>query len=292
MVHYLNSTCESMSNGPDLSVWSNSIPEEAVRFEFLMDGILALSSLHLTFESSGQFRRYNELALYYQNTGLWRYADALKHITVDNSHALFGYAIITTVMALAVPRLHQRIDVPDYRESLISMFELLQGVRIISKASGDSLRTGHFGTLFRDILLEIERPRPAPDVQDAMNALREQAITVARYVQPEKRGIYISSIDILEWVFGSMATSSHLGPIMAWPAMINEKLVEFFKQSDPMAQLIFLHYGVLLLYIHNRWWGRDFGLRLIEDLTASISAVSPAWAVCTSWDKDRAALVV
>jgi hypothetical protein len=292
MIHYINSTCETMSHGPDLTVWKIAIPEEAVRYDFLMDGLLALSSLHLAFKNPGVNRRYAQIALHYQNVGLRRYTNALKHISTDNSHALFAYAVITTVMTLAVPGSHQQMDLPDCITSLVSMFELLQGVRIIGDASRESLRTGKFGPLFREIPLDIERPVAAPNVLNAMLDLRERAGTVAKYVQPDKHGVYLSGIEGLELVFGSVATSNHLGPIMAWPAMINKKLLEFFKQGDPMAQLIFLHYGVLLLYTHDRWWGRSFGLRLIDSLAASLSAIDAEWASWTRWVKDSAALVM
>lgn len=286
MIHYMNRTCESMSNGPDLNVWRVSIPEEAVRYEFLMDGILALSSLHLALESPGLSRRYHELALHYQNVGLRRYTDALKDITADNSHALFAYAVMITVMAIANPGFQKQTGDPNYKKSLVNMFELLQGVRIISAAYGESLRSGKFGSLFRDTPLGSERSLTDPDVLKAMNSLRERANTVAKYVRPEIQGTYLSGIENLEIVFEVMAASSHLGPIVSWPAMIDGHLVELFKQGDPMAELIFLHYGLLLLYTHDRWWGKQFGRGLIGELITSISSISLEWASCTTWVRE------
>jgi hypothetical protein len=280
-----------MSHGPDLDVWRNVVPEEAVRHNFLMDGLLALSALHLAFENQETRWRYTEIAIHYQNSGLRQYTDALKQITVDNSHALFAYAIITTILALALPGSCQETDVPSCIESLVSMFELLQGISIISQASGGSLRTGKFGLLFREVPLELERPVPAPNVVDAMVNLRKRAGSVAKYVEPGRLEVYLSGIDSLELVFGSVVASKYLGCIMAWPATINGKLLELFKRSDPMAQLIFLHYSVLLLYTHDRWWGRNFGLRIIKGLTASISAIDPEWASCTGWVSDNSALM-
>ncbi|KAH6625480.1 hypothetical protein C7974DRAFT_376989 [Boeremia exigua] len=270
-----------MSHGSDLAVWKACIPEEAVRHDFLIDGLLALSSLHLASKDPGEEQRHTKIAFHYQNTGLRQYAKALESITVDNNHAIFAYADITTVMALAVTVSHQQMTFADCTASLVSMFELLQGVRIVSEESKDPLRTGKFRLLFHGIPLNLEQTVPAPDVLEAMLDLRERAGTVTKYVQPDRYGVYLSGIDRLELVFGRVATSDHLGPIIAWPTMIDKKLVELFEQGEPMAQLIFLHYGVLLLYTHDRWWGKGFGLQLIDGLTAFLSAIDADWVAQT-----------
>jgi len=50
-----------------------------------------------------------------------------------------------------------------------------------------------------------------------------------------------------------------------------------------MARLIFLHYGVLLLHAHDRWWAKGFGVRLVQDLAVSLRMLSSDWASATEW---------
>lgn len=271
-----------MAQGSDIDVWRKAVPEEAVRYEFLMDGLLALSSLHLAFEKPELRQRYTKIAIQYQNSGLRRYTTALEHITIDNSHALFAYAIIITILALAFPGVCQGPAHPSHTESIASMCELLQGVGLINRVSGCSFRDGKFGKWFQSFPLE-SKPPPTSDAASALTKLRERAANVAKYVEPDRHQIYLSGIESLEVIFGLIGELEFLGYILVWPAMISEQLLGFFRRGDPMAQLIFLHYGVLLLQLHDRWWGRNFGIRLIEDLTVSLCAIDREWASWTEW---------
>ena len=61
-----------------------------------------------------------------------------------------------------------------------------------------------------------------------------------------------------------------------------------FKHGDVMTQLIFMHYGVLLLHTRHRWWGRRTGACLIQHLAISVRAAGPDWVVGTKWPMEMA----
>jgi hypothetical protein len=81
---------------------------------------------------------------------------------------------------------------------------------------------------------------------------------------------------------------SYLGHIIGWPTTVGEKLLELFKEGDPMAQLIFVYYGGLLLYTRDRWWGSNTGYRLINSLSRSVSEKNPDWVDLTQWARTAA----
>jgi hypothetical protein len=257
-----------------------------------MDGLLALSALHMAVKHPESRQKYTAIALNYQNEGLRRYTNALTHVTRDNGHALFAYAVIIPVLALAFPSADPQTDASDCYKSLASMCELLQGVGVVNRTIGDSLRFGKFEPLFLEFPTLFGTKGANPDAASAMSKLRERAGIVAKYVRQDKLPVYNSGIEGLELVFESVAKSNHIGPIMAWPTMVQKQLLDFFKEEDPMAQLIFLHYGVLLLYVHDRWWGRNIGTKLIHGLTASLSNIDPEWASWTSWANETSTLVM
>ncbi|KAF2182750.1 hypothetical protein K469DRAFT_636060 [Zopfia rhizophila CBS 207.26] len=292
MFHYITATCETMTHGPeDMEVWRTAIPLEAVKHEFLMDGLLALSSLHFAFQNPDLRWTYTEIAVQYQNSGLRRFNIALGGITEDNCHALFAFSLIITILAFALPTVSFDKPVLSHSESLVSIFELLHGVGLITRTTEESIKNGKFEALFRHAHLDTMEVAPDDEVASAMLKLRERAGNIAKYVEPDRYQVYISSIESLEINFRCVAIHQYLGGVVAWPVTVSEKLLAFFKQGDPMAQLIFIHYGVLLLHIHHRWWGRDFGVRLIESLTASICAIDSEWACWTEWATRTAALV-
>jgi hypothetical protein len=71
---------------------------------------------------------------------------------------------------------------------------------------------------------------------------------------------------------------------MAWLSGVQSNLLEYhLLDDDPVARLIFLHYGVLLLHAHDRWWAKGFGVRLVKDLATSLRMLSSDWAVPTEW---------
>ncbi|KAF2178719.1 hypothetical protein K469DRAFT_754334 [Zopfia rhizophila CBS 207.26] len=265
MLHYMTATYESMARGPeDMEVWRTAIPTEAVKHEFLMDGLLALSALHFAFQNPDLRWTYTEVAVQYQNSDL---------------------------QSVRVPSVSWDKPLSTHTESLVSIFELLHGVGIIIRTSEESIKNGKFGALFQHSNLDTMEVASDNGVTSAMLKLRERAGNIAKYVEPDRYQVYISGIESLEITFGCAAIHQNLGAVVAWPVMVSEKLLAFFKQSDPMAQLIFIHYGVLLLHVHNRWWGRNFGVRLIESLVESICAVDSEWAYWTEWARRTAALL-
>lgn len=254
-----------------------------------MDGLLALSSLHFAFEHPDLRARYVEIAIHYQNSGLRKYTEATRHITKTNSHAIFAYSVITFIMSLAFATVGQDLFESSYTDSIASSFELLQGVGAVDGVTSEYIQDGYFKVLWRPDPSDEHPPKSRADAEAALSKLRQRAHDIAKYLEPGRLEIYLSSIERLEVAIRLNKKATFLRYIMAWPAMIDKGLVGFFKRGDPMTRLIILHYGVLLIDIQELWWGRDYGVRLVEELIASISTINPEWIPWTEWARDSAA---
>lgn len=293
MHHYATVTWSTLANidsPEEVYLWKVAIPREAMDHEFLMDALLAVSSLHLAHLEPSMSRFYTTAGVEYQTQGLCNFKTALNDISGDNVNALFAFSIIVTVLAFAIPATSHEDSDSTPADSLQSIFELLRGVGVISNTAGETIRTGMF-----KILLEPHGgPHPSCDitcdseVQGAMAMLRERAGHLAKYVGPVHHQVYISCIQSLETSFEHISAYRSVARAIAWPVLVSDRLMVLFQQKDPMAQLIWVHYGVLLLYIHDRWWGRGFAIRLIESLSDSIHSVDREWAVYTQWPRERA----
>ncbi|KAH8700720.1 hypothetical protein BGW36DRAFT_374845 [Talaromyces proteolyticus] len=292
MHHYATSTCETMAqHETDLDVWKRSIPAEAFKHEFLMDGIMALASLHIALHRPSNRWTYTELAVQYQASGLREFKATLNGIKEENCHALFGFSLIITVLAFAFPECYGDQHLVTPRDSIISIFELLRGVRAIKTSSHGSLRGGQMKALFN-------YPRPYMDPEDdedveALLKLRQRTDQLGKDVHPEKHNIYLSAIDCLEKSFGEIVglPERGAGAIVAWPVMVPDDLMILFKEGDPLAMLILVHYGVLLLHVHNQWWGKNFGVRLIRHTSEALHQINPEWSSCCEWARNKAAVV-
>ncbi|CAI6332793.1 unnamed protein product [Periconia digitata] len=293
VIHYTTITCETMSHGStDIDIWKQVVPGEAVLHEFLMDGLLALSSLHFASQNPNLRWQYTEIAIKYQTAGLQKYKYALEKITKDNSDALFAFSVIINILALAFPNVCPDPTHSSHTEGIIMLLELLQGTGFINDIDASSFREGKLAALFEAFPFTMEEHTLSNDTTDALLKLRERADSLADTIDSEQQKSYVMGIDSLETVFGYMSKSQHLGPIISWPAMAGKGLVRLFKQNDPMAQFIFIHYGVLLLYARDRWWAKHTGVNVIENLASSLHDADPEWVTWTQWARDCAALVV
>jgi hypothetical protein len=284
-----------MAHGPeDVKIWRNVVPEEAVLHDFLMDGLLALSSLHFASQNPNLQWQYTEIAIKYQNLGLQKYKYALEKITNDNSRALFAFSIIINILALAFPNVCPGPMQSSHAEGLMTMLELVQGVGLINhvnETTGVSFRHAEFAALFPPLDHDGEEPALHDDIVHALLRLRERADSITECIGSDKRRAYLTGIEGLEETFRSIRTTEHLGPIIAWPAVVGHGgLLRLFKNNDPMAQFIFLHYGVLLLHARDRWWGRDTGASLVEYLANSLHDADPEWIAWTQWARETAAM--
>ena len=271
----------------DLLIWREVVPEEAVHFDFLMDGLLALASLHFAYENPESRLQYYELAIRYQNSGLQIYNAALGNITDENRTALFAFSILVNIMAIAFPNASPDSAPSSHTESIMTMLELIRGIGLIHSSAITMHRTGKLASLYRPVPPDAQ---PDDETREALERLRQRVhdLFACESIDENRRSVYLSSIKSLEVSFGCMTVTSHLGRIIGWPASLrspdhSEELMRLFKHGDVMTQLIFMHYGVLLLHTRHRWWGRRTGVSLIEDLAVSVRAAGPDWVVGTKW---------
>ncbi|KAK2599119.1 hypothetical protein QQS21_005460 [Conoideocrella luteorostrata] len=285
---YTTEVYDSLSSSPDDSiVWQKLVPREAARFGFLADGLLAISSLHLATTLDGPpHDSYVQAALQYQSSALASLKSAIFNIDDVNIHAVFGLSAIMIVVPLALCCIggsHAAASDPP-SVVLLSVCELLRGSVAVMRSAETAMHDG----MWRRMLLvdEIDPSvRCGEEVQQATKNLRARATFVSRFVGQGRREVYETGISLLESLFTRMARQRHLGAVFAWPVIVDAKLIELFQQNDPMAQLIWTHYGVLTLGFHSRWWGSGFGLRLINELCCSLEAVDQEWNEWTVWPR-------
>ncbi|GJC83479.1 sterol uptake control protein 2 [Colletotrichum liriopes] len=268
MHHYGTATCETMGLTPQqVKLWKTAIPKEALRHEFLMEGLLSVAALHCAHLEPSMGWAYTEAAIQYQNSGLIGYRTALLHINDNNYEAIFIFSVILTVLGFAMPAAYTERQPVSPAETLISIYELLKGITLTTEVYAEAIRGGMLSPLFHNLELRVSSPCIVleGEIETAMVRLRQRAEFMTKYVGTETREIYIASIDSLE--------------------------ANFHNAGGPMALLVWVHYGVLALRIHDQWWGKNFGIRLIEDLSATLHGLDPEWASWTEWARKCALLV-
>lgn len=293
MVHYMNKTSRTLAqDAEELFIWTEAIPEEAAQYDFLMDGLLGIASLHFACYNGHSRRQYTEFGIHYQNSGLKKYNDALGNITEDNCTALFAFSILLNIMAIALPNTNPDSPASAYTESIMTTLGLVRGIGLIHATSVTILQTGKLASFFRFIPGEVE---PNDEAKASLGILRQHADSLLHSgsIERERHAVYLSGIRALEVVFGCVMLSDHLAPIIGWPTWIwpdehRDEFITLIQHGDVMTKVILMHYGVLLLYVRRHWWGKQTGLGLIDDLAISVNAAGPSWAPLTRWPREIA----
>jgi hypothetical protein len=293
MMYYTTSTYETVAHDEtDINVWRKVVPEEAVLHDFLMDGLLALSAFHFASQNPNLQWQYTEIGIQYQSSGLQKYRYALERVTDDNSAALFAFSMIINVLALALPNVYPGSTTSSHAEGLMSMLDLVRGVGLMyhdNEMRNIASRRADFSGLFQSVYRDTQDFTLREDVVHALQKLRERADSIAEFVGSQQKRAYTAGISSLEEAFKRTCAARHIGSAIAWPGtMHDDELLKLYKDNDPMAQFIFLHYAVLLLYAQDRWWGRDTGIKLVEHLSSALHDIDPAWMNWTQWARNIA----
>lgn len=98
MHFYSISTCFSLSKQPQVQyLWQRTIPQIAFSHTFLLDGLLAITSLHLTLERPEQRDIYISMANHYHAKAIPQFRVAIGRVNQQNCEACFAFSIVLVV---------------------------------------------------------------------------------------------------------------------------------------------------------------------------------------------------
>jgi hypothetical protein len=274
----------------DSGVWQNMPFHDGMTYPFVLDAVLAVAALHKVYMEPQNSEKYTSACLFYQNQCLRAYFKELSNINQDNCHAMFAVSALINVLTIAMSRGSSSLVATSPLETLFTTFKLLRGIQVVLHGNFDTVRSAHYKEIF-----SVPEVPPdsvvSPEVSHAMKELLRLASDSNPEAAPDRIQLYKSSIESLEKHFLDVEQVQNFGAIIAWPLSLDETATELLRARDPMMMLIFVHYGVLYLHIHERWWAHNFGCRLIWELSESLHALDASWLPLTSWARSKAANV-
>lgn len=286
--HYLTSTHLDFSRGMNaVDIWRDMPFHDGIQHAFVLDAVLALAALHKAYVEPQHSEKYTSACLHYQSQCLRAYHHQLSDINEENCHAMFAVSALVNVIAIAMshggPSL---LPIPSI-ETLLTTFKLLRGIQIVLHTTHEIVRSAHYKSAFA--MPKVPEGTPVSlEVGQAMEKLRRRAAEAGEFNTKDRLDIYNTSIEKLEDHFKQVELCDRLDMIIAYPIAIDEKAIEMLRDRDPMMMLIFVHYGVLYLRLHERWWARGFGCRLVWDLSEALHALGASWRPLTSWARSKA----
>lgn len=273
-------------------IWQTTVPNLALKHDFLMNGILALAAMHIASSlEPPEALAYLDIGLQRYNRSLKPFRDAIDSLTSQNCDAVFAHSVVMTAIGIASPRLTVIKDESNsITESMVVVFELLQGVKkILQVGVGQSwihLELFSRGEFWKDRSANLDTDTDAALAR--LDALNDEVMT----------GIYVSQHQInqeiiahLRHCFAKFGHSPDPAPVLAWLAAVRKEFVDSLRCRQPFSLLILMYWGVLLVELDGRrWWARDAGRALVSELLGALRSGDARWQPALTWAQRRLSL--
>ncbi|KAJ5618221.1 hypothetical protein N7528_006864 [Penicillium herquei] len=272
-------------------VWQIDVPRLALQFEFLMNGILALASLHIaaTLEPPSSIV-YMDTALQYHNLTFAPFRASIDNLTEQNCEAVLAQSIITTIFGIALPRVTAaRGESPNMTENIIVLFELLQGVKNIITIGQSWIKLNLYPHHPRD--LKSEGLALDEETQTALDRLATLNDETLASIDTDQHRINQDVISHLRHCFAMYIHAGGPGNVLAWLAGVDKEFVDNVRRRQPLALLVLMHWGVLLGELDGLWWwARNSGRALVSELLHILQPGNHRWAISLAWPRRKMGL--
>lgn len=291
MHHWCMKTCYSFSSSLSL-VFQSYVVDQALCYPFLMDSLLALTSLHIANDLISADTNDSEErtgdgsisisardcitdALRYQNQAAPAFRAALDHISPSNCNALFACSVIMMACAV-VSSIHQDRDGNGGTSNLRSLLPFIKGVHSVIDKARPWLASGPFNGVILTHPDEDWLSTPQND-----EALPTGLQELRRLQCSDASDVYGRAITTLRNCFIRDKAMA-----IPWLVVVGEEFIRLVQEAEPMALLVYTCWGVLLSHLDGIWWAKSSGRRIVVELAPSLDGAQE-WADIASWAKEE-----
>lgn len=276
LMHYWDTkTCDSFTpRARDLlRYW---IPPIAFQQEYLMESLLALTSLHLASER-GCSNLAHVTALQYENRAIAGLRLALEDLTPNNWHAICVCSLFIMVCSMLSTVLPP--DPGDEKWSpgtILPVVETLRGVATVLTMSKS--------WILRSPLAEIPQDDPIRTQCISTDLLLEQLRRLTDdTVVPAARRTLSDSIDLLDRMVWKR-------DVFPWLIEVKPEFLVQLQESNDLAVAITLQWALQLYRLSDMWWMTLFGRLLVERLSQSLETRGAEWNSIAGWSREQVSL--
>lgn len=292
MHKFSTQTFQSLCTDPsDYHTWQVILPQKALDHGFLMNGILALSALHIasTLEPMAALS-YIDTALQYHNTAFAPYREAIDNLTPANCDAVCGHSAITTVIGIALPRLTAERDrYSNMTENILVVFELLKGVSKILRISRPYMETRLFPS--GDEFFKTDPSRLDAETDASLHRLALLNDDTVGPIDSDQHHINTRAIGALRLCCARFADKKDAGSVLAWLAAVPKDFVHSLRNHQSFPMLVLMHWAALLDQLDGQvWWARNSGKALVAELLHAIPPGDPRWEAARLWPRHKLGL--
>ncbi|KAF2021849.1 hypothetical protein BU24DRAFT_384131 [Aaosphaeria arxii CBS 175.79] len=306
--HWTLTTSRSIVESPQMDhVWQSTFPNIGFRHNFVMQGLLCLSALHIAYLHPPNRRAHMQVAAMYHTQSLNGFRNAIAAADLDHGDALFVGAILAFLCSFVTfGELYEEFTDDSAVGAIGAMgtratrvlgadwIPLVRGLEAILGPVYDQIRTGPL-----EILLDIGNWDDLdPDVHPGVGD--EQMLAIRQlWKDDNNHQIYEETLQKLRkgsaWVkhfqatvynpeSGAQEPSYNQGwstPFI-WLFMVPEGYLKLQRQRQPIALVLFAYFGTLIQQIDRFWWAQGCAKNIVA---VTSECLGPFWDPWIAWPK-------
>ncbi|KAJ6114046.1 hypothetical protein N7523_007363 [Penicillium sp. IBT 18751x] len=246
---------------------------------YLMNEVLALSSLHMSIIRPDLQQIYRHRAFHMQQHALAIFNAIKPELNKDSCLALFLFSSLLGVHMLCDTLVFRSGSFNTFLDNFTQYIRLHQGVRAVTDGCWEFLRQTELAPLLN----------VADSFPGASTSISNEYQRLLKLVESAELGesitkTYHHAIMSLQRVTAAaMSHSASRGnshAIIAWPVIVGADYIDLLSSRQPEGLVILAHYAVLLHTRRDYWIVGDGGRYLIESIS---QLLGPAWETWLSW---------
>ncbi|CAG8120448.1 unnamed protein product [Penicillium olsonii] len=294
---YMTSTYHTLAqDGLSANHLSVNIPRLATSFVYLLDGIHALSALHLASIETDNRVSWLDAALRYQSQACSGLGKVLADITTREYEPAFVTSIFIMLFAMGYRVISVDTKPPDPLSLVREIRTLISGPAMLF----DKIVKGGFTAKLEHWMHVPDTKESLPDVTNTntdtsadtniLFRLHANIITSLDRLHTTintNKGPHHSAYQVTwQQLYQAIEPWPKIGPQggpLAWPLFLSDEFFTLIQNGDWIARVLFLHYGTAMRLLCHRWYVRDWGRRLVLATLESLEDIPPEWVDTISW---------
>lgn len=252
--HWRASTYQAIARHGSVEwIWQHLVPEESLSHPYLLNGVLALSAIHLVTKTEDDPRRTAliKAAERYQGRAISMLAYVIGNLNPSNCNATFCLSSILVICAWGFPLIAH----PTQDQSLDEIYQIFLLVRKMVHLTGIMTPWIQNGRLAPLISVPSLIPTLSNHSREVITSLSILNLEIQHLEGDVERQLFQYTIDGLETLFGTIDGGGEV--VMAgslWISYTPPRFFELVRELRPFALVILAHYCAIFHRIPEQWW--------------------------------------
>lgn len=296
LFHYFLSKTIVTLTRPDLvGLWRDTIPNYAYNRPWLMNGMIALGSLHRAHDEPSKASNHIALGIDLLNSGLPNLQTWVpNNEEPEDANAIVVYAALVGVYAVALPAVQHRRQPPeDAVGALLDAFDLIRGTAYVFEVAWSVVREGPLRAItqtdvFKNEDFDAVIHAPTPQRRRMLEMVGDlgDAIKASDTVPSDQREILKPAHDRLSRIAHNILMAPEQVPgnmALAWAAVLSAEFRGLMRDHYPPAITLLAYFSLLL--IDDSWYKKGWRFWILDAL--SRMSLPEPWHGFLHWAEDQ-----